>query len=568
MFRPDKIILSIAALAFFLSTSILAWGMPAVYNSPDENANATFAQEFFESSRLAIVEPLNFEVYGALHPRSVKVVSQSLVPGSFLGLPVIYGALSKLFGFGLVRYYTLILAVLGVFAWRSVVEKLFGSRTVALIASLAVLFHPGFWYYAGRSMMHNVPFVSLLMIGAFFAIVQPFSKSGKKKEKKRHPEWLGLDLAVAGVFVGLALFFRTFELVWVAAASVSLLIVFKEKIGGWSGVALFGFGVILALSPMIFLNRDLYGGALATGYTVQENIELVQFTTLETPETLATPATTSASFLLPFGFHPKSILRHAWYYTVQLFPWMSIAAFLGFVAMIGKSMHARKEKTWLEKIKCWWQPEKKEGSNVLLAYSIAAIAITLWLWIVYGSWVFTDNPDPKLVTIGTSYVRYWLPVFVLASPFVGYAIVWFTKLVKPVYMRGAAMLVLVGFMIGLNVFPVFYANDGLAHIKPNLENSFVKQQRVLELTEETAIIIVDRADKFLWPERRVIQPLRSDQTYGIMPTLHSVAPLYYFGITLPEKDLIHLNDVRLEGGLQVEFVETIQDESLYRLTSP
>ena len=73
---------------FFGTISILAWKMPLVYNSPDENANATFAESVRTQNALLVVEPLGAELRGLLHPRSVVAVGTALVPGSFLGLPL------------------------------------------------------------------------------------------------------------------------------------------------------------------------------------------------------------------------------------------------------------------------------------------------------------------------------------------------------------------------------------------------------------------------------------------------------------------------------------------------
>ena len=175
--RLDLIVLGVGAVIFFGTISILAWKMPLVYNSPDENANATFAESVRTQNALLVVEPLGAELRGLLHPRSVVAVGTALVPGSFLGLPLFYGVVSKLTGPMLIRFLTPLLAVAAIFAWRRVVEVLFKSRPVALIAALALMFHPAFWYYASRSMMHNAPFVSLLIFSAYFVFVRPTKKT-------------------------------------------------------------------------------------------------------------------------------------------------------------------------------------------------------------------------------------------------------------------------------------------------------------------------------------------------------------------------------------------------------
>ena len=82
------------------------------------------------------------------------------------------------------------------------------------------------------------------------------------------------------------------------------------------------------------------------------------------------------------------------------------------------------------------------------------------------------------------------------------------------------------------------------------------------------MIIVDRADKIFFPHR-VMYPLRSQQTYSLMPIAVENVPVYYYGITFPEKDIEYLNTKKLkELGLQIEHMQTFDEESLYRISKP
>ena len=42
-----------------------------------------------------------------------------------------------------------------------------------------------------------------------------------------------------------------------------------------------------------------------------------------------------------------------------------------------------------------------------------SLVVSAWLLVVYGSWWFSDNPDPTAITLGSSYVRYFLPLYIL-----------------------------------------------------------------------------------------------------------------------------------------------------------
>ncbi len=506
--RADFLILTFAALFFFVSSGILAFNMPAVYNSPDENANAVFTEQVRLTGTPDIFDPF-LALSPLLHPRSVINTGLHVLPGSFLGLPFYYGYLARATDVELLRYFTPLLAVLAIFCWRRIVEEVFRSRTVALVAALGLMFHPAFWYWSARSMMHNVPFIALMIIALYVAVVRP------------------RFLWLSGLLFGTAIMFRSVELFWIIPIVFLLLVRFQRELG-LGRIIGFMIGVAIAIAPMLVLNQQLYGNMFETGYTYHQTSDAAI-----TASTLPVP---NASFL-ELG---KSILRNSWHYSVTLFPWLSFAAALGFLTRIQE----RRERL----------------------FAVVAVLTTALLWIFYGSYTFRDNPDTDLITIGTSYTRYWLPIFALASPYVAWLIVWLSDRVRVVTARKIVLVGLTVLMITLSIRPVFLAEDGLIGVRAALLGSYEKQQRVLAVTEEEAVIIVDRADKFLWPDRHVVYPLRSEETYAAMPKLAAGAPLYYFGITLPEGDLVYLNTEKLPPlGLQIEHVVTVEDESLYHI---
>src|SRR3989338_10631729 len=87
------------SVIFFVLYNFLNFSVPGYYNSPDENANAVFIDQFAETNQLSF--PLPFE-YGRfaefIHPRSAFVQGTDIVPVSFWGLIVVYGFLAKLVG--------------------------------------------------------------------------------------------------------------------------------------------------------------------------------------------------------------------------------------------------------------------------------------------------------------------------------------------------------------------------------------------------------------------------------------------------------------------------------------
>lgn len=215
----------------------------------------------------------------------------------------------------------------------------------------------------------------------------------------------------------------------------------------------------------------------------------------------------------------------------------------------------------------------KKQSFFWKAWTISSTLISSYLFVLYGSWLFHDNPDPRAISLGNSYVRYWLPLFVLATPFAAQACVWIvdraSMLVKKERSDRARQIVLACLCVLTLILSgrlVFWGADGIFASRAALASFQEKQEAILAATENDAIIIVDRADKYLWPDRRVVAPLRSDVTYEAIPIMMQNAPTYYFGITLPEKDLRYLKEIKLIGeGLQFVPVITLQDETLYRI---
>lgn len=531
-----------AAAIFFISSLVLA-GAGNIFNSPDETANAFFATTFGEHGRLYTFEPLNVELNDALHPRSMVSIDGRIIPGSFLGLPVLYGVIVRLFSPAALPFLTPLVAILAAFAWYAIVRRLF-DRLTARIAALLVLAHPAVWYYAARGMHHNVLFLSLIVFAAFFLIVRPFDSLRQARAKFLPAH---LDLSFSGIMIGLALFVRTSEIFWIFAVAALIIVLFWKRMR-WQQVALFVCSVLLALSPMFFLNRSLYGHPLATGYTVHDDVEPVVFDATEAPELSAEAV---ASYALPFGIHPRTALRHVAWYGLGLFWWMTAFTLIG----IPLAFPTRAEKGNLRRQR--------------IAYLLAFAGIGAWLAAVYGSWNIHDNPDPTAVTIANSYIRYWLPVFLMTTPFAALAIGWLCRRPFTEAAQRMAFVCVFVLVFALSVRAAFYApEDGVVPLFRTLQGYAQVRERVLSLTEEDAVLIVDRADKLFFPYRRVLYPLRAenDVTYDLMPRIALRAPLYYYGVTFPETDIAYLNGKKLlERGLQIELVETFEEESLYRI---
>jgi hypothetical protein len=202
------------------------------------------------------------------------------------------------------------------------------------------------------------------------------------------------------------------------------------------------------------------------------------------------------------------------------------------------------------------------------AYFISYCLFSLVLIFYYGSWDFHDNPNPNSFTIGNSYTRYWLPIYLGAIPLASIFIIKICNIKKWKYskiiLQSIAVLLIISWSI---YFVIKGSEEGLLASSQKQRASFSEWQNVISQTEKNSIIITRYHDKLLFPERKVIVGLFDDDNmlkqYANLTTL---MPVYYYNFTLPEKDLVWLNQRRLaKFNLTIKSKKQINNFSLYRL---
>lgn len=540
---------AIACVLYVASLCALAmpFGVQGIFVSPDEHATWVFAHEVASTGIAAVQEVRNEALDGFLHPRSAVTIGASIVPAGFLGMPYVVGALYFLSPY-LAAITGPIFGVLGLCALYHIVKKLGASREFTVVSVVALALHPAWWYYSTRSLMPNVPLVALILCAGWIALsVQTVKKSVHRL----------LASAASGALLACAIFIRPSEWLWLTGSlfTIALLIplrTYKKEIAS----GLFGFALIAAIA--FALHSLVYGGVFTTGYTVDIPAWEVggEITGSNVPWYEKVFA-----LLFPFGIHEKATLRNAWNYLFVVYPWMTAIALMGGLLLVPQLLKIMTKTEATQKRK-----------------HIAAIVITVlsagYLVTLYGSWTFFDNPDPNVISLGNSHVRYWLPLVVLSAPLAAHAILFIKQKGIAWSMSDrsrslarafpGAVLILLG---ALSTHTVFAGEDGVLRTREALGTFTEKRDQILATTPKDAIIIVDRADKYLWPDRAVVVPLRTEETYAQIPQLLDVAPLYYFGITLPEEDLVYLRDVIFAGaGIAFTPVVTIQEETLYVIT--
>lgn len=545
------------------------------WNSPDETANYFFAKNFSASGELSVFEPLNLRAYDLVHPRSFRSDLAWLKPVSFLGIILIFGKLGAWLGDWIIPFLTPIFAAFGIFFFYLLIKRLFSER-VGLIASILLASFPVYIYYSVRSLFHNVLFIVFVIIAFYFLSFFLEKKYCYQKRsfwrfslsKNISLGWLWSFLS--GLFFGLAVLTRASELLWLGPL-LFLIWLFNIRRAGILKPLIFLTGAILALLPGFYYNQILYGSPIYGGYGAmnQSLADISRAGQSLVTKSLSAGAGVFNSFfnslshnIFYFGFNLRLSLKMFYYYFALMFPWLLLLGFWGAMFLLGDSLLRFKRR--------------------YLVYILGLILTTTILVFYYGSWQFNDNPDPKSFTIGNSYTRYWLPIYLFFLPLASLFIVRISQLVLeagkseryhlhrlPIFWSNAlqACGVLV-IMVSSLLFVSFGSEEGLFYLADSNYSDKVSGAKVIELTEPSAVIITQYHDKFLFPERRVLVGLLNDDNMNYYYSqLAQKVPVYYYNFSFPQKDIDYLNNSKLaKFNLNISLVKKIdQTFSLYKL---
>jgi len=568
------------AVCFFVGTASYNYFVQrdnfVKFGSPDENANYVFAKLYAQTGELAVFEKYNQYADDIMRPRSMRSDGGVIKPVSFLGIILIYGTIAKLTSYKLIPYLTPFFGAIGILFFYLLIKKIFGPRNAFISAFLLASF-PVYAYYDARSMFHNVLFAVLLIMGLYFLVSTAAKPSKAEKINFSTGRFASLSSAsLAGLFFGLAIMTRTSELLWLAPMLVVLWLFYARKVGAAKLILFLSF-LFLAVLPQLYYNQILYGGFWKGGYS-EMNESIAQIALAGSDIIKSAPAGKMAGYrellervkdnVFYFGFHPRQSAEMFIAYFAKMFYWIF------WPAVLGLTLFARKARKWKRKH---------------IAYLAAYFVVSLILVVYYGSWKFYDNPDPSRVTIGNSYTRYWLPIYLGALPFVSMFIIRITKYIKNfrgywgegsnkkssnplcqggyIVTAGRIVIVVLISLISLQ-FVLFGSEEGLVYSYNKQRRAKYEFDRVLALTEPNAVIITQYHDKLFFPERKVIFGLFDDKT---MVAKYAKAadylPVYYYNFTLPPDAIDYLNRRRLkEAGLRVQATEKINDSfTLYKI---
>lgn len=540
------IVMATVSLCFFIGASSFNYFTQSddfiKWLSPDESSNYVFSKFYAQEGQLMFFEKYNILAGDTIHPRSVKSDSGWLKPVSFLGIVLIYGKIASLATYKIIPFLTPFFSALGIIFYYLLIKKIFGKRN-GFISALILSVLPAFVYYSARSMFHNALFAVLLIASFYFAYLSV--ENGNKMAKfKIFPN---LFAALSGYLLGLAIITRSSELIWLIPVWLIIWLFNIKKFGLMKFIIFMAF-LFFAVSPAMHWNKILYQSYWRGGYN-EMNQSIINIAEAATGSAgIKNSLTRIKNNFFHFGFNPIQSLKMFYFYFAKMFYWIFWPAFLGFLLMVSK-------------IKKW----KKKHFVYLISLFTAAIILISY----YGSWDFHDNPDPKSRTIGNSYVRYWLPVYLGAIPL---AVIFFMKFSnifrKKILIYGSrALIVFLIFFVSIK-FVLLGSDEGLITSARKQLAIRYEYEQMLDLTESNAIIITRYHDKILFPERKVIAGLFDDANMiSRYALLAKYLPVYYYNFTFPEKDFNYLNDKKLSDfGLRMESAAGIANNfTLYRL---
>ena len=575
-------IVIVLALVFFVATSSFNYFTQdknyTKWTSPDETANYFFSKQLSQKGELSYFDSAASIGDNLVMPRSLRSDFGWVKPVSFLGIILTYGSIGSWLGVGVIPFLTPFFASVGIIFFYLLVSRIFKDKRIGLLSAFLLATFPVYIYYTVRSMFHNVLFIVFLLIGAYFFTV---TLGDKVKENI----WEGfknrfftfkfnrnrliqiISAFTAGIFSGAAIITRSSELLWLAPCFLIICLFYIRRLG-LIRLILFFAGIFLALLPVAYWNTILYQGSFRTGYN-EMNRSLTELSSASGAVVKTTLQgqinkysdyfQTLAHNIFYFGFNKAQSIAMFKHYIIEMFPVLVYLGVFGLLLLLIQNIRKFQKK--------------------YLAYVLVWGTLSVILIFYYGSWKFNDNPDATRFTIGNSYTRYWLPIYLMLLPLVALTIERVTRAfllmgektksrVRDILAGGLQSVAILGIsFIGL-MFVLYGSEEGLAYLYYNNISERVNAEKVFSLTEPGAIIITQYYDKFFFPERRIIMGvLPNTEILTAVKKLVEYYPVYYYNFYLNDKDVQYLNERKFSSyGVNMKLVNKVNAKfGLYKL---
>ncbi len=487
----------LGSLTFLIFPSLGA----STFLSPDETANAVVASQIALHGTAIVSDPY-IQMLPWAHPRSFVDGVGGIVPVGFLGMSMVLALIQRVLGLGGVLFFTPILALSVLFplwSWTKSWGKIGQIGTL-----VGWLTFPTVILYANRGLFANLPVVCLTIWAAWLLWF------ARQNESKARPYFI----AFSGALAGLALVMRPVEVFWIAPALiVSYFIASQEKISLRTMLIhkiffVIPFAILLAFSA--WFSFHTYGHWLITGYQLRDSIASPVLEAAATTTAPVLAASTRSLFSSwPFGFHPHNVWFNSWsYLVVYLLPWFLLGGVAFILAL------------------------KQKRARLLLAL-FAWMIVSLSL--VYGQALYQDNVRILAVTLANSFLRYLLPLSVIAAFSLGWCASAIDRKIPRFGWIGAVALMLL--MSAFGYWTAFSRdNDGLWTNRVELMRYPQIRDAAVHLLPAQTLIVSDRSDKIFFPTFTAVSPLPSIENLQTALT-ESSAPVAFYIHTQSEDEL-------------------------------
>lgn len=534
-----RVLLIISVIIFFVLSQFLVLQSTEIFNSPDEAANYYFARQFKEKSNFFLLSPSGAELPETARLRSALRDGAYFTPVGFIGFTFFLGLATKIFSFEYLPYFLSALSGLALLAWFAFFKKIFG-RQVAFLSVFLLLLHPAYFAYNLRPYFPNILFVNFLIFAAYFFSKAVFASGLKlpSGERMNLENPFTAKTAVKqyffsflfGLTLGLALMIRPSEALWVFL-SILVILIFVRRNFKLSSFLVAVLGLLLVFLPVLGLQKITYGNFFTTGYHL----------------TLPENSKSFLSFLMPFGFDIVILSKNIFDYLIYLFWWLAVPFFFGLIFIPFKS--ASLPYGFRRKISLWF---------------IIFILVFLWLSFYYGSWQVSDRLDEK-TSVGVSFVRYFLPIYILSVPFVALGIWRFIRMWRKI---GKTIgLFIVPLIVILSLRVVWWEGDeSVLNISRTLKGYGEIRNQAIRIVPKNTVILTERGDKIFFPAREVVPYFRKKEEMEIILSLMNTYDFWYETI-LNDKDARRENEVFWNRfGLEIEKVASLGGgHSLYKI---
>ncbi len=329
-----------------------------------------------------------------------------------------------------------------------------------------------------------------------------------------------LTMVGVGVLTSLSLFVRLSETIWVLFIILAVLLLLYPARKYYRLYLAVLLGLCIGFAPLMIANDATYGSPFTFSYTVAKDT-----VTANAGEGGASHWLSGVTkYIFPFGIHLHQSWVAARTYLIGFFPWYSIFVIFGVLTYIKRLLWGYLHRWGLISAK------QESVSAAERIYLFLFCCIVAWLILYYGAYSFSEHDDPEVLLVGSSYIRYWLPLFLFGVPFWITGVYAITRKLFSRQIGTIAFYAAVALFVIASVHSVLFdKTQGLVAIQQNVEEYRQYQATLRDVVHRPAIVIAGSSDKFIYPDISVLATPDLQRTSHVVAlrTLSQKYSVYY-----------------------------------------